>query len=417
MNEQQITRCVNIDWLEVYVSEPMNEPRDANYFRSLGYVVHAREYGTRVYREMFTIEGQDGQPLLEVRRNPFSSGSIGVLRPNDAHIRLHNRACYIDGITKDLDEFLIQHGYLLNRISRIDICLDFALFDRGDRPEAFIRRYFKHKYAKINQGRITGHGTDGWNGQDWNSVSWGSRTSPVSTKIYNKTMELKNLKDGTFKKPYIRQAWLMCGLIDDMQRVTKQGQEVQVWRVEFSLQSSVKGWLPIELNGKTHNYQSLRNTLQMYDSRPKLLVIFASLAQHYFRFKKYEEGKRKDRCQDKILFVWDKNQTTYKIADRNLVAGVGNKGYAPNNRLLMLLEEYRTHLITVDLKNACDMLIAKLSNELLRADVKDQCSEEINEIRKLMLHYRTADPEISWEFAMSLVKARMGITDKTIDCF
>ena len=62
-------RCVNIDWLEVFAME-IGAPHDADYFIRAGFVVHVREYGTRIYNEMFTLDGQDGHPLLEVRRNP-----------------------------------------------------------------------------------------------------------------------------------------------------------------------------------------------------------------------------------------------------------------------------------------------------------------------------------------------------------
>lgn len=410
----KIPRCCNLDWLEVYASEPCGSPRDAAYFRSKGFVVHEREYGTRIYREMFTIDGQDGFPLLEIRRNPFSSGSIGVLRPEDCHIRLTNRTCYFDGIAAELQSFLDTHGYFFNRISRIDICLDFEKFDRGDDPATFIRRYFQHRYAKVNQGRITGHGQDGWHGQEWNSVSWGSRTSCVTTKIYNKTLELKNPKDGTFKKPYIRQAWMLCGLIDDMQRVTRQGQEVQIWRVEFSLQSSVKGWVPIELDGKNKNYQSLRNTLQMYSSRAQLLVMFASLANHYFRFKKFEEGKRKDRCEDKVLFKWEQNQTTYKIENRNLIAAPANSTSSIDARLLRLLLAYQAKTISPEIQKACNMIIAKLERNAKLGDAPHPWNTEELEAMRLLMHYRTEDPTISWEFGMVLVKKAMGINDNTL---
>ncbi|WP_405366737.1 hypothetical protein, partial [Ruminobacter sp.] len=167
------TRCINLDWLEVHVYEPILKPHDAYYYRSCGYVVHEREYGTRVYKEMFVIDGSDGLPLLEVRRNPASTGLKGIHSPNESHIRLVNRACYFDNAADFLDKFLITHEYYDVRISRVDICMDFAKFDFGDDPAAFVRRYFHRKYSKINQGRIHAHGSDTWSGQDWNSLSWG----------------------------------------------------------------------------------------------------------------------------------------------------------------------------------------------------------------------------------------------------
>ena len=89
-------RCVNLDWLEVHAYEPIVTSLNAIYFRSQGWIVDEREYGTRVYREMFTLRGRDNMPLLEVRRNPASQGLNGVHQANECHIRLVNRACYFD---------------------------------------------------------------------------------------------------------------------------------------------------------------------------------------------------------------------------------------------------------------------------------------------------------------------------------
>ena len=69
-------RCVNIDWLEVYVLEDNQRyPCNADYFRRHGYIVSEREYGTRQYKEMFTLQDHFGQGLIEIRRNPFSASS------------------------------------------------------------------------------------------------------------------------------------------------------------------------------------------------------------------------------------------------------------------------------------------------------------------------------------------------------
>ena len=125
-----VIRCVNLDWLEVHAYEPPLQPHNAAYFRSRGYVVHEREYGTRVYREMFTLEGSDGEPLLEVRRNPASQGLGGIHAAEECHVRLKNRTCYFDNAAILLLNFLNFHGYTEVRISRIDLCMDFERFDK-----------------------------------------------------------------------------------------------------------------------------------------------------------------------------------------------------------------------------------------------------------------------------------------------
>lgn len=409
-----ITRCVNLDWLEVHVREPLAQSHDADYYRKCGYMVHEREYGTRVYREMFVIDGKDGKPLLEVRRNPASQGLNGIHDPNESHIRLVNRACYFDNAADFLDRFLIMHGYYDVRISRVDICLDFAYFDFGDDPAAFVRRYLRHRYAKINQGRIHAHGEDTWSGQEWNSLSWGSKSSCVNTKMYNKTLELYDPKTNTFAKPYIRTAWLRCGIIDDWEHVTKNGQLVNVWRVEFSLTSAVKKWVPIILNGKEKNFQSLKNTLDVYRTRERILMMFASLQQHYFRFKYYEEGVRKDRCKDKKLFDFAGVQMVYKIGRDDFAEADNTKDFKKWSRLLTLLEQYQLYAFETDAKKACSVIIDALKEDNLRtAAVNPWSRKELQEIRAL-LTVRLNHPELTYETAMDIVKGYLGINDKTI---
>lgn len=410
-------RCVNIDWLEVHAREPLHAIRGVQYYESMGYRVDVRDYGTRVYRQMFTILAPNDEPLLEVRRDPASIGLKGIHDSNECHLRLCNRTCYFDNAAAFFRNFLNEHGYTDIRISRIDLCLDFERFDLGDDPQAFVRRYFKHRYAKINQGRISSHGADTWTGQEWNSLAWGSKTSSVTTKMYNKTMELYDPKMDRFAKPYIREAWFRCGIIDDIQRVTKNGERVNVWRVEFSLRSAVKNWVPIELDGEAHKFQSLKNTLDCYDCREKLLVMFASLAQHYFHFKKYENNKRKDRCKDKVLFVFSGQQFVYKIGKNDTALGSGTSFKTQYSKLLEKIVAYQQSHSSTEIHKACEVLIHSISEENIRADLANPWSNEELEFIKKLLYVRTTHRDLSYEAACAEVKKLLGITDRTISQF
>lgn len=410
-------RCVNLDWLEVHAHEPFGEPRDSHYFRSRGFNLRIREYGTRVYRQMFTILAPNDEPLLEIRREPASAGLQGIHDPNECHIRLTNRTCYFDNAAAYLDSFLQSHGYYDIRISRVDLCLDFVLFDKGDNPQAFVRRYFRHKYAKINQGRISGHGSDTWTGQEWNSLSWGSKTSAVTTKMYNKTLELYDAKMDRYGKPYIREAWFRSGMIDDIQRVTKDGVPVDVWRVEFSLRSSVKNWVAIELDGDARKYQSIRNTLDCYKGRERILVMFASLAAHYFRFKKYEKNKRKDRCKDKILFEFTPAETVYKVGRPDTALGSGKTFKSQYNRLIEKIRAYQETHYGAELHKACEVLISSITEENFRSDLANPWSNEELQFLKELLRVRTYDRSLTYDAAVSEVKKLLKITDRTIKSF
>lgn len=409
-------RCINLDWLEVFCREPIETKLDSDYYRSIGYVCHDREYGTRVYREMFTIEGADGQPFLEIRRNPASTGLKGLHTENECHIRLTNRTCYFDNAAELLSQFLATYGYSDIRISRVDICLDFVLFDKGDEPKKFISRYFKHRYAKINQGNISSHGEDKWSGQEWNSLSWGSKSSPISTKLYNKTLELYDVKTDSFKKPWIRQAWAFCGMVDDWQNVTKDNQKVDVFRLEFSIRSSVKNWVRLELNG-TNDYQSIRNNLDCYLDRSKMLVIFASLCQHYFRFKVWDANKRKDRCKDKVLFDFNLNQSVYKIGRNNYAAGNNSNHFDNMNRLISKIEDYRRGHMEKRIHDACNVIIEQMQKENMQRDLADSFSRDEIEFMRRVIRLSSTYKDWSVEFCMRIVRKEMGINDNTLPIF
>lgn len=309
-----IQRCVNLDWLELYcLEDDIGYPHDANFFRRAGFHVEEREYGTPMYNEMFTLYDHFDEPLIEIRRDPKSAETRqinGLFDPRSCHVRLSNRTCYFANPVQLLQQFIEQYGLHYQRISRVDICYDFTTFDYGDNPADFMRRYMKNRYTKINQANISAHGADAWGGRTWNSVSWGSKKSMVGTKFYNKKLELSEARD----KPYIRQAWRAAGLVDDEYLLTKDGNPVDIWRVEFSVKSGTRNWFIMENEqGKKKRIQSVRNTLDVYDTKEKLWQMFLSLADHYFHFKKFEEGKRKDLCEDKKLFNPDGISQYYKL--------------------------------------------------------------------------------------------------------
>ena len=306
MHKDPKTRCVNIDWLEVYCLESNERyPCNADYFRSKGFIVHEREYGTRQYNEMFTLEDERGNKWLEIRRNPMSgSSSFSGLSELSCHIRLVNRACYEDDCIEKLREFLLTHDYTFKRIYRIDVCYDFEFFDTWDRPQKFVRRYLKGKFAKINQVKCAAYGEDNWASFDWETISWGSRTSMVSTKIYCKTKELKAIKGD---KPWVKWAWFVNGLVDEPVQLTKVNSQgvrytPEIWRIEFSLKSTVDGWIVIEdQSGKKVKKKAIPHRLELFDSRDKLWQRFEDLAFHYFRFKKLEQGKSKMERPEELM--------------------------------------------------------------------------------------------------------------------
>lgn len=403
-----MTRCINLDWLEVFCFE-IGEPHDADYFRRAGFVVDVREYGTRIYNQMFTLLGDDGHPLLEVRRSPKS-----LLMPQQAtHLRLVNRSCYFDNAADVMAQFIDRYDYTFQRISRVDICLDFVRFDDNTLPRVFMQRYMRGKFSKINQANIRAHGSDNWTGRVWNSVSWGSPSSMIGTKFYNKTLELYDPKTDSYGKPYIRYAWFNAGLIDNIDRCTLNNEQQEIWRVEFSIKSSVKRWSVIELDGKSKHYQSLHNTLDCYDCKDKLLTMFAALQQHYFHFKRYVMGQRKDRCPDRRLFNFNIAQTLVKPEHPETLSQ-----RKPDAQLLVLIKNLRNYILVADSREARHLstqLLGLLEKLQLRQELENPASyRELIALQTLMQRRVNGEPNQTYESILAEVAEYLKLNEKTL---
>ena len=399
MQHERQNRCLHIDWLEVYVLEPLDRyPMNAEYFRQKGYVVNEREYGTRVYNEMFELMNENGDPMIEVRRNPASGdSSFSGLVPQSCHLRLPNWMLYQGNPVTFLMEFMLKNDYIFKRIFRIDLALDFEYFDSGDRPAAFVRRYLEGKFRKINQCNLTAHGEDTWNNCNWNSLSWGSRTSMVSTKLYNKT---KELTEGKSQKPYIRTCWMMAGMVDNPLSMTRRKddgsmEQVEIWRLEFSLKSACDGWIVYEMEkGKKTVKQHVPHRLTLFDTDDKLWQRFQDLAYHYFRFKHKEfldnnagvsaialsqvhsdkdrPLRRKDRCRDKKLFFFDAGHQFTKLTN----APTDSKARRDDDTLERRLRMYQMEHPNPDIRKACQVILDHIDlNKLVNYSPKHYLRE------------------------------------------
>lgn len=283
-------RCINLDWLEVYCIEDYQKPRDVNYFTSCGYDIKVRAYGSPQYAQMFTLYENEDE-FVEIRREPYSTTDAGGIFPRGAcHIRLCNRTCYERDPIGHLRMFLITHGYQFKAISRIDIALDFVDFDNPEwSPRTFVAAYMRGEVSKVNQSNVAAHGRDYWANRIWNSLKWGSNSSAITTKFYNKTLELKEAE----AKAYIRTRWAEAGFPPN----------AEVWRIEFAASSQMQ-----TLQSLATGATFVRN-LSSYETRERLLFQWQVYSQKYFDFRKVihnQNGtlKRKYECPKLNLFTF-----------------------------------------------------------------------------------------------------------------
>lgn len=313
-------RIVGIDWLEMYVNEEPGIDYSADGFRSRGFFVSERPYGTKTMKEMFTILDNHGHPFIEIRRNPRGldcGASQTVYQIGDAYVKLANMYCYDENPVQLISDFLRVQRYHIKKIYRIDLYTDFEIFDTGDKPANVVRRIVNHTYSKINQSHRRTSGVDTWTECLDNWISWGKSGSMVNTKIYDKT---KELRETGMHKPYIVEKWRRTGYVDDTVNLTLKGERVQMWRLEFSIKGNAKGWIYVDKSesgdGVSHR---MEHTLEAYSCRKGIVNAIANLIPYYFRFKIYEEGKRKSLCKDKQLFIFadDEYERGYRLTNES----------------------------------------------------------------------------------------------------
>lgn len=197
----------------------------------------------------------------------------------------------------------------------------------------------------------------------------------------------------------------------------------QIWRVEFSIRSSVRSWFVIWLDGKRNHKQSIRNTLDMYDSKEKLLILFASLSQHYFHFKHlikrykfYEEGHssgypvRKDRCPDKLLFRWNQNQTTFKVEKQYV-----STSKPPSRelvRLLSMLKEFRNRTVEKDIRTSSNQIIEYIEYRLKQDDMNAPMTREQVEELQTMLRLKIERPYLDHDKILKMARQEMKLRDE-----
>ena len=329
---------------------------------------------------MFTLLTEHGKPFLEIRRNPYSlKENGGIFERGACHIRLSNRTLYQYNPIQLLQGFLDKYGYQLKGITRIDIACDQLMFDNGMDPEKLIEDYMSGSILKNRNSRINVHGCEKADGRSWNSIKWGSASSPLSTKIYDKTLELKEASD----KLYIKDSWVKAGLCDlqkvvydykdkktgieekrskmvivkagtktEEERTIDEVEEVKVWRVEFSIKSEARNWITID---KQH---VLSIGLTKFQTRERCLLMFLLLSKWCMNFVKAEynedgQQKRKDRCTPIVLYTEKNLSNTFKPHRITENEDPTRTEKIICNRLIRMSKEHQGYRLPEEIRNKC----------------------------------------------------------------
>lgn len=296
MSAESYPYVVNVDWLQVFCHDGNKGFLNYEYFEKSAYEFKLLPHGSRHFKEIWEVIDCDGDKYAVIQRVPHSR----IISADGCIIQLCNRELYKSNFASEFLVFLASHKFKYKSISRLDICFDSNYLYRKKSHSSLIKDIMSGVVLKNNQAKVS------WNfsaiadvGKPMvcNSCSFGSKSSSVSTKMYNKTLEMKEQKN----KPYIVESWVYNGL--DIDR--------DVWRIEISIKSDATTTI------RSESGEIFRLSPDSVAMRKLTEDIFFSYAKKYFSFKRNDGKQNKSRMPDLEIFPRERTPTLVPIRITN----------------------------------------------------------------------------------------------------
>lgn len=250
------------------------------------YIFDKEEYGTAVYKDMYTIYIY-GEEIAILCCNPRSK----ALKQGTGQLKILNPILYQIGLTEIVYNLLHSCNIIPLTLSRLDLCADFNHFEAYPDMQQFFQDFLTLKLWKIGAAKYkvcankaTEFDSDYFkiiglqsSRHTYQYLRFGSKVSKVSAYLYNKTQEFRDVK----RKNYIAEAW-EANDIDESK---------EVWRLEFSL----KGDGIKFLNKETKLWQS--KNLEMVLDPIQRVQVYNALYLKYWDFRVNDGQQRKDRMK------------------------------------------------------------------------------------------------------------------------
>lgn len=307
---------ISCDWLQIFCH--LYQGFDFDTVISKNYIFKKVPHGTKVWKNLYEVyerpeisSTNKKRLFLLVACNPYSS----ALNPRSSVIKVDNPYLYEYDYLQRLFRFIVEIKAEYKGITRIDIAYDCNKYYNGLKPDTLYWNYVYNKILKVgNTKKYSANLDQGYTlkkrtkkqktGQEktvythngdfkrhtFQSVRWGNRGSGVVTTLYNKSLELKEVKD----KPWIRNCWKEMGIIDD--------EKTPVWRLEISLQNRGKGLK----NDKTGEYFDLG--ISEIATQAQLENLFLAFANKYAEFAKREIINKSERITPIRIFCNELDQ-------------------------------------------------------------------------------------------------------------
>lgn len=272
----QTKQIINIDWLAYSAYGNVGETTLFNRFK-----VIPKEHGSQVFKNVASIVTIDtAEEVAQMQYNPRSS----ALKPNLVIVKLANRCLYeydYIALIRTINEGL---NLEYNSLSRLDICADFYTFEYCT-PQELIKQFLQRKLRRYGKSKYVLHGNQD-KAQEYEYLRFGSPTSDVVCYLYNKSLEMREVKH----KPYIVRQWSQLSYkYEDISPAP------DVWRLEFRLNGDNIKTL-CDDNGELYNL-----TLDALNNKTTLLYLYSALINKFWRWAKPTASKFID-CKEVAMF-------------------------------------------------------------------------------------------------------------------
>lgn len=296
---------ISCDWLEVFCFRSVDIiPR--TYLSSSGkiYTLEDTCTSSKVFKNIYVIK-LDGMEYGTLCLNPSSP----IIKSTACTLKLHNRILYCQRFVEVLHDMLSAFFLEYKGITRIDLCLDCnELADGTSVPQFLHDLLFSpvhtagHVYRKGSKKMAVDCSRTPTSGCNITAIRWGSRASNVCCYIYNKSVEMAEVKI----KPWIVSAWETNGLkhsiYDKWNKLSEKQKksnirngttntyiEESVWRWEISIKSEGEDLLNMA------DGELFRLSPSFLDAQDKIESLFWVYAKRMFSFRK-STGQSNTRC-------------------------------------------------------------------------------------------------------------------------
>lgn len=356
--------CINVDWLQVFCLSDALENQEINVC-GRRFVLRVEDGQTPLFMRILRVAESSGRRWATILQEPRNN----VINCKATMIKLENRVLYSEQFVAFLYDLMRALNVRYKGITRLDLCCDCNAFYGGLNVQRFIKKFVsgvegvKGDIVRVGSNKFFLVGNkDGVSTASINSIRFGSFKSKIGAYIYNKTLELKEVKD----KPWIRQVWLEAGLESTEKR--------PVWRSEISI--SCEGTDVLNM-GTGELFRLSPRFLEYKSSVEKLFHIYAAKALHF----RVCEGQ-KNRRNYKDMNLYGSAVMTSRPYYVSKSADTGRTEKICANKLRSLMEEYSDIAGTeVQGINSAIKFLLMLSNYKASEVKAEKAKRELNTLK------------------------------------